>query len=197
MEGDAGGGFRGSLARGEVHLQGEIVAGRVAEHADLGALGVCNLLQFGAGSRLGPVAAVHEHRMILDWKGFVHVGGWDVLMCPLVESRLDDDAFAGVHVAHGDANHRGVWLDDDVVAKIVERSGWAGGGLGSDDFRHLSFLLFGTIAVCNVSASCWRVNSIYQENFFYFFGDLLLTDSNGCSIMRGGTFFYYYFLFFS
>ena len=74
VEGDAGGGFRGSLAGGEVHLQGEIVAGRVAEHADLGTLGICNLLHFGAGPRLGTVAAVHEHRVVLNWKGFVNVG---------------------------------------------------------------------------------------------------------------------------
>jgi hypothetical protein len=84
-----------------------------------------------------------------------------------------------------------------VVAKIVERSGWAGGGLGLDGFRHLSFLLFGIIAMCNLSASCWRVNSIYQEKFFYFFGDLLLTDSNGSSMMKGGDFFIVFFLFFS
>lgn len=73
-------------------------------------------------------------------------------MLPLVESTLDDDAVSAVHVGHRDANHGRVWLDDDVIAKIVERSGRAGGGLGSDDFRHLSFLLFGTIAMSNVSA---------------------------------------------
>ncbi len=37
---------------------------------------------------------------------------------------------------------------------------------------------------------------IFQEKFFYFSGDLLLTDSNGCPIMRGGRFFIIIFIFF-
>ena len=51
---------------------------------------------------------------------------------------------------------------------------------------HFSFLLFGTIAACSVSASWSVCNSIYQEKFFYFSGNLPLFISILAVSMRKG-----------